>query len=236
MLVRNKKTFTLGIILTVTFFIVLVLIFSPISNGQNSLEFADDLFNKLSKGSSYYIPAVKEANQKMMGRSFDVEIQMDTAEQAQRVASLFRKAGAAVEEKGNTVKIKGDLGKVLADVLQDANVMYLNRGEILRLVYKYDEKAVLRDWWNALSKMEKVLKKEKKIEEANLISTVNQKAVEPAYNFYKIVGRKVSEKVFVMTGLLIFYVVYTMWWGFALFYIFDGIGLSMKKSKVKKEV
>jgi len=26
-----------------------------------------------------------------------------------------------------------------------------------------------------------------------------------------------------------------MWWGFAIFYIFDGIGLTMSKSKVKKE-
>jgi hypothetical protein len=39
-----------------------------------------------------------------------------------------------------------------------------------------------------------------------------------------------------MTFLLVFYVAYTMWWGFAIFYIFEGIGLSMKKAKVKKEV
>jgi hypothetical protein len=39
-----------------------------------------------------------------------------------------------------------------------------------------------------------------------------------------------------MTGLLVFYVIYTMWWGFAIFYMFDGIGLTMKKAKVKKEV
>jgi hypothetical protein len=27
-----------------------------------------------------------------------------------------------------------------------------------------------------------------------------------------------------------------MWWGYAIFFLFDGIGLSMKKAKVKKEV
>jgi hypothetical protein len=27
-----------------------------------------------------------------------------------------------------------------------------------------------------------------------------------------------------------------MWWGFAIFFIFEGLGLSMKKAKVKKEV
>jgi hypothetical protein len=34
----------------------------------------------------------------------------------------------------------------------------------------------------------------------------------------------------------VFYVVYTLWWGFAIFFIFEGIGLSMTKAKVKKEV
>jgi len=27
-----------------------------------------------------------------------------------------------------------------------------------------------------------------------------------------------------------------MWWGFAIYYMFNGIGLSMTKAKVKKEV
>jgi hypothetical protein len=36
--------------------------------------------------------------------------------------------------------------------------------------------------------------------------------------------------------LLVFYLVYTLWWGFAIFYLFDGVGLSMKKARVKQEV
>jgi hypothetical protein len=39
-----------------------------------------------------------------------------------------------------------------------------------------------------------------------------------------------------MTFLLVFYIAYTMWWGFSIFFFFEGIGLSMKKAKVKKEV
>ena len=46
----------------------------------------------------------------------------------------------------------------------------------------------------------------------------------------------VVDKAGIMTGLLVFYVAYTMWWGFAIFFMFDGIGLTMKKAKVKKEV
>ena len=65
---------------------------------------------------------------------------------------------------------------------------------------------------------------------------VTKKAVETAHNFYGIEAQKVTEKAGLMTGLLVFYVVYTMWWGFAIFYLFEGLGLTMKKAKVKKEI
>jgi len=71
---------------------------------------------------------------------------------------------------------------------------------------------------------------------AQAAADVMKKAVEPAFNFYTIEAQQVSEKAGIMTGLLVFYVIYTMWWGFAIFYMFDGIGLTMKKAKVKKEV
>jgi capsid portal protein len=62
-----------------------------------------------------------------------------------------------------------------------------------------------------------------------------KKAIEPAYNFYKIDGQKVVDHAGMLSGLLVFYVAYTMWWGYAIFYLFDGFGLTMKKAKVKKE-
>ena len=99
-----------------------------------------------------------------------------------------------------------------------------------------DVKQMFRQWNNVLPKINKEFAKEKKIEEANIVSAVTKKAVETAYNYYGVEAQKVSEKAVLMTGLLVFYVIYTMWWGFAIFYIFDGIGLTMSKSKVKKEV
>jgi len=63
-----------------------------------------------------------------------------------------------------------------------------------------------------------------------------KKGIEPAYNFYKIEPQSIFDKAFTATSLLVFYVVYTIWWGFGIFYLFDGLGLSMKKAKVKQEV
>jgi len=63
MLIRNSKMFNLGGLLALSFLGVLLLIFSPVFDGKNGLVYSDDLFNKLSKGSSYFIPKVKDQAQ-----------------------------------------------------------------------------------------------------------------------------------------------------------------------------
>ncbi len=236
MTIPNKKPFGIGIFLAISFLVVLFLIFSPIfGEGKNGLTFADDLFNKLSKGSSYFIPKVTKGNEKFIGKAFSVSIKLDKPEANEKTAKLFTTAGAKAEIADDSLKIEGDLGKTLEAALKDADAIYHNEGSKVSSLYGYDEKEVMKNWWQALSKMDKVFKKEKMIEEAKIVSDVNKKAVETAYNFYGIESQKVSEKAGLMTGLLVFYVVYTLWWGFAIFYIFDGIGLTMKKAKVKKE-
>lgn len=247
----SKKTLGVGIALALSFLVALFLIFSPIfGEGKNGLVFADDLFNKLSKGSSYFIPKVAKDNEKFMGRMFTVNIKVskpedkpgDAEKRAERAAKLFTvNPGAKVEVKGSELKIEGDLGLVLKAALEDSDVMFKNEGDKIKAKYEGamatdDVKQMFRQWNNILPKINKEFAKEKKIEEAKIVSDVTKKAVETAYNYYGVEAQKVSEKAFLMTGLLIFYVIYTMWWGFAIFYIFDGIGLTMSKSKVKKEV
>ncbi|HSO71539.1 MAG TPA: hypothetical protein VLR91_02700, partial [Thermodesulfobacteriota bacterium] len=63
-----------------------------------------------------------------------------------------------------------------------------------------------------------------------------KKGLEPSYNFYKVESQRVADRFGIMTFLLVFYVFYTLWWGYAIFYLFEGFGLTMKKAKVKKEV
>jgi len=45
----------------------------------------------------------------------------------------------------------------------------------------------------------------------------------------------VKDHIVLMTFLLVFYVVYTMWWGFSIFYVFEGLGLSMKRPKQRRK-
>jgi len=252
----QKRHMAYGIALGISFIVVLVLIFSPIfpktteGEPQNGLQWADEMFNSLAKGSSYFIPKVAKSNEEFMGKMFTVSIKLgkpedkpgDGEKRAERASKLFTvNEGAKVEVNGAELKIEGDLGKVLAAALRDSETMYRNEGEKIKALYGTamktdDEKQMFRQWWNVLDKINKQFMIEKKAAESKIVSTVMKKAVEAAYNFYKVDAVKVKEKAGIMIFLLVFYVVYTMWWGFAIFFTFEGIGLSMTKAKVKKEV
>jgi hypothetical protein len=232
----NKKSIGIGVVLAISFWIVQAMIFTPMfGNGMNGLDYADDLFNKLSKGSSYFIPKLQKGVQGYAGRPFAAEVSLDKPETAALAVNLFTAAGATAKAEGGKLNVSGDLGAVLAAVLRDADEMYKNDGKAVATRYGVKEKDALRAWWTSFSAVDKYLKKTGKIEEAKMISDVMKKGVETAYNYYGIPAEKVSDKAALMTFLLVFYVVYTMWWGFAIYYIFDGIGLTMTKAKVKKE-
>lgn len=237
MLIKNKGPFIMGLFLALSFIIVLILIFSPIyGKGMNGLDYADDLFNKLSKGSSYFIPKLKEANKKFQGKSFAVTFKIENPQEAEQITKLFTAGKCKVEVQGTNFKIEGDLGKTMDLVIRDSDLMFHNQGKEVMASYGFDEKEVMKSWWTALSKMDKFFKKNLQIEEANHISEISKKGIEPAYNFYKIEPQRVADRAGIMIFLLAFYVFYTLWWGYAIFHLFDGVGLTMKKAKVKKEV
>lgn len=237
MIIRNKKPFSVGLLFAVSFLGVLFLIFSPIFGGKTGLQYADDSFNKLSKGSSYFIPKVSRSVEKFEGKYFEADIRVEKKEEIAPLSKVLTLAGATVEPQaqGDMVKISGDLGSVLKSALADSDAMYRNDGHAVAEKYGLDEKAVMKIWWTALGKIEKVMKKAKDVKDAKVVSDVNKKAIEPAYNYYKIEAQDVKKHAGMMSGLLVFYVAYTMWWGYAIFYLFEGIGLTMKKAKVKKE-
>jgi len=252
----HKKHLGLGIVMALGFFVIQFLMFSPIfpqtkaGEPQNGLQWADELFNELAKGSSYFIPKVAKSNEKYMGKMFSATIKVskpedkpgDAEQRAQRASQLFMiNPGAKVEVKGAELKIEGDLGQVLKAALEDSDAMFHNEGDKLKAKYAAamgtdDVKQIFRQWNNTLPKIDKVFKKDGKIEESQIVSDVTKKAIEAAYNFYKVEPKQVKNEAGLMTFLLVFYVAYTMWWGFAIFFIFEGIGLSMSKAKVKKEV
>ncbi|MEA4856222.1 MAG: hypothetical protein AAGU21_03760 [Solidesulfovibrio sp.] len=236
MLVTDKKLFIKGMLLLVSFAVVFMLIFSPIfPGGVNGLHFSDDLFNKLSKGSSYFIPEVAKNVKAFDGKQINVEVKFKTPEDTKMAQTLITKVGGKAEPQGDSLAISGDLGAMLTKVLEGADELYKDQDAQIQAFYGMDGKKAMKGWWTTLSTMIKPLQKVKQIDEANILNTVNQKAIEPAYNFYGIPAESIMTKIPTVAGLLIFYVIYTMWYGYGIFDIFNGIGMSMSKSKIKKE-
>jgi len=227
-MISDKKKFSIGAGLLLSFFIVFAVIFSPVFEGKNGLEFLDDLYNSISKGSAYYISDLKDDSAKQNGKTVILNLALKDADEANQVSLLFHSSGATVNISGSELKVSGDLGKILENCLDDADQMYSNQGEKLSGKYGYDEKRVLYNWWTAAKLMDKDLKNQKLFKEAEIVTTVKNKAVETAYNYYKIEPQKISDRLGIVIFSLIFYVFYTLWYGFAIMYMFDGWGLKLE--------
>jgi hypothetical protein len=71
------------------------------------------------------------------------------------------------------------------------------------------------------------LKKQKMFKEAKFVGNVNQRAIECAYNFYEITPQKITDKIGIVVFSLVFYVIYTLWFGFSIMYLFEGWGMRL---------
>ena len=229
----KKKEFTLGAVLTVTFFILLIIIHTTLIvniEGKSVVDYTDELFVSISKGSVYFIPELIAKSDKYIGRPLDVKIKGD-----EKTALLFEKANAKVELKDGKLDIKGGLGEILKNILQDSDSAFKGEEKSLSEKYGFTGEEVTHTWWKSLREIEKVYKKAKKFEEIELLKTVRVKALEPTFNFYDIGASSASENALGIAGIVIFYVLYTVWWGFAVYFICEGFGLLMTKAKEKKE-
>ena len=224
-MIAHKKKFFGGVGMLIAVIIVLIIVFSPIFKGQNGLDYLDNLYNSISKGSAYYIPKVREESNHFKGNSVTVTLAMESRKQAEQTALLFKAGGAEPIVQEAQLKVTGDLGKILENCLTDAEAIYHNDGKKVSGKYNYDEKQALYNWWQAFKTMEKDLKKQEKFKEAKIVALVVQKAVESSYNYYKIEPQKITESMGIVIFSLIFYVVYTMWYGFAIMFMFEGWGL-----------
>jgi hypothetical protein len=226
-MLARKQEFFGGLGLIIAFVIVLILFFLPLYHGMNGLDYLDNLYNSISKGSAYYIPKVKKECEPLKGKKVTVTLKMADDKTAEQTALLFRAAGAESLLSGSELKVSGDLGQILQNSLDDANAMYHNEGEKVRGKYGYEERRVLYNWWLAFHEMDRDLKKQKEFKAAAMVSLVVKKAIESSYNYYQIEPQSISDKFGTVIFSLVFYVVYTLWYGFAILFMFEGWGLQL---------
>ena len=227
-MIANKKTFNIGLGMMAGFIVVLVIFFMPVFNGHNGLNYLDSLFNSISKGSAHFIPRLKEEVRPFDQKTVDLALTLKSAEQAQQTALMFQKAGATAEADGEKLKVSGNLGQILTAILEDSDAMFFNDSQKVDAQYGFEARQALFNWWTALNAMEKALTTQKKFNDAKMVATVRNRAVEVAFNFYRIEPQNISDKYGIVIFSLIFYVVYTLWYGFAIMFMFEGWGMKME--------
>jgi hypothetical protein len=231
-MIAHKKEFTSGLVLHIAFWIVFALLLSPLYPGQgkkvNMLDYMDSMYNSISKKSAYYIPATQKKIEVFKGNNIALNIQADAKLSMERMTALMQHAGMKVEAGDKEIKLSGDLGGMLTAILADADSMYNNDGKTVSGKYGFAEKQAMYDWYNILKSMEKSLTKQEKFAESKVLYQVRTKTVEPSYNYYGIEAQSIKDKAVLVICSLVGYVIYTMWFGFSILFMFEGWGLKLE--------
>ena len=156
-----------------------------------------------------------------------MNLKMETAEAAQTAEPLFSRAGATTAVEGNNLMVNGDLLAIFEACLEDAESAYHNRGQDLESRYGIGARPTLHGWWLALGAVEKDLNRQKLFAAAQLTHTVQAKTVECAYNFYGIEAQAIKDRWGTVLFSLVFYVLYTIWYGYGIMYVFEGLGFEL---------
>ena len=223
----KKKELAIGIFLMVTFIAVMVLIFMPITEDGNALDYLDNLYNSISKGSANYIEKVHHLVEEHGSEVVTLNLKMDDATAAEKAEVLFVKAGMTTAVEGSDLMVNGDLEVIFEACLVDADSAYHNRKEDFIDRYGVGARFALHSWWQALKAMEKDLNRQKLFPAAQLAHTVQAKTVECAYNYYGIEAQAIKDRWGTVLFSLVFYVLYTIWYGYAIMYIFEGLGFEL---------
>lgn len=232
-----KKPLIRGFFMLVSFSILFMLILLPVWPGPEGekltgLQYADAEFNGLSKGSSYFIPEAALAAGAMMNKSVSLATRLANPDQASLAAQILKAAGMNVKLEGGIVSFTGYLGAALKAAVHDSDLLYNNDGDAVSAQYGgADPLAVARAWWHALNPCVQQLQKQGHNLEASAVQEVLKRAIEPGNNFYGIKVRKISANVFLVLSLLLFYVLYTLWYGFGMYEVFEGLGLMGGKAE-----
>jgi hypothetical protein len=227
-MIHDKRQFAIGVALMAVFLAGLALVFRPMfDGGKNALDYLDGVFNSTSKASAYYIPAARERARKLGTVPVALTIKAKGEEQARRTEALLRAAGATVTAEGARLSVSGDLGRILGEALADADAMFRNDGAGVSGKYGFDERRVLLVWHGALGEAVKELNRQEKFKEAAVVRDAITKAIEPAYNYYGVTAVAMKDMIWIALAALLGYVVYTVWYGYAILYLFEGWGLKL---------
>jgi hypothetical protein len=227
-MIHDRRQFAIGAVLMVVFLAGLAVVFRPMfAGGKNLLDYLDGVFNSTSKASAYYVPAAREKAAKLGAAPVAVVLSVK-GPQGLRAEQVLGAAGAAVRAEGARLHVSGDLGRILTTALDDADAMFANEGGRVSGRHGFDERRVLHTWHVALGETMKELNRQGRFAEAAVVRDAMTKAIEPAYNYYGVTPVAMKDMIWIAVAALAGYVLYTVWYGYAILYLFEGWGLKLE--------
>lgn len=237
-MIRDSKSFLIGLVMLVSFLGIYAYMMSPsFGNGRNGLEFADDMFNSISKGSvkKVIVGEIKKA-ENFNDKAIDVSIKAPNDKDATQWATLYKQVeGTVVSVDNKTIKLQGDQGKIMACIAEDCLAMYDNKGDLVKQKYGMDPREAVYGWYNSTKQISKALDKQEKFNQSLGLQSFQKKIIEPSYNYYGVDAKQVADNKGSMTFMMVFYLVYTLWYGFAIYFLCIGLGITMTKATKKSE-
>ncbi|OOG23542.1 hypothetical protein B1C78_11035 [Thioalkalivibrio denitrificans] len=228
-IIMNPRQFWRGAVGLAFFTLLLIPLFAPVFDGRSGMEAADDLFNELSKGSADYIDETQAIAEQFRGTIIATTVRLDEADRAP-VRHVLEHAGIPFEPQPLGVAIEADLGQILEAALVDArDLFYLRDDEVEARHDGKPARNVLYRWHRFLLRLDDALTAEGRHSDARGVARVNNRAVEPSYNFAGIEPIHLTDRLGITVFLLVFYVVYTVWYGVSILFVFEGLGITATK-------
>jgi hypothetical protein len=218
------------------FLLVFCIISLPVFSGRSFVGVADDLFNQLAKNSTHYIPDAERNAAAFAAVSVDFGIQPREFAEKEKLLSLAAANGldSSVAEDGR-VRLKGNLANLARAVLADARLAFDNRDAELETHSGMKASDALYSWWIICDGLSNRFTQDNRVREANYLTFLSTKVLEPAYNFRGIQARDIKGSLLPVILLLLGYVIYTLWYGFSLMLILEGLGINAEKLRNKEE-
>jgi len=235
-LVVNPRRFRIGVVGLVTFAAVLVVCLCPVFGGRTGLEQTDLFFNELAKHSACYIPEARAQVDRFKGQDIDLGVRPREMADPQRLVHVITTNGfAATITQDGRVRVLGDLGLLATVVLDDADLAFRDDVDALRRKYAMTREEVVYCWWTIFNGLTRRYAQQNRSAETNFTQFITTKVLEPAYNFRGIQARDIRHRYLPVAALLGLYVLGTLWYGFAILYLFEGLGITATRSASKAE-
>ncbi|HTU03171.1 MAG TPA: sulfite exporter TauE/SafE family protein [Candidatus Sulfotelmatobacter sp.] len=231
----DRKKLGFGLLGLASFFATLSVWVLPLVNHRTGLERADALFNQLAKGSIDFSADALRRAERFRGVPLNFGVNPRWPGGDREVARIVAANGLSAQVLGDSrVRIVGDLGALAHSAAADAHLLFTGQAGVLQAKYGLPGKEVVYCWWSAFQGLARRYTQENRPDEAEFATSLAVRVLEPAYNFAAIEARQISDSALVVTFLLVFYVVYTLWLGFSIMAIFAGLGLQVTKPEKRE--